>query len=442
MSTNETNDFSNQSDIDIDINSKKRKQGQMLLIILVAMILVVVGIVFFTNSIGKEKDTANDLENIMPLEAKNKKDKNDDKYGKNYDRKVSDENYQSGIDNLTDDDKIFKKKSNENLTDADFAEVRQAGKSGIIQPATSKSSLNRVNQNRIAQAKKQIAYDANPSTPIFTKSEEELREERLAQLERENNTRLAESIISGLEKANSSQPLTTARPNINISHPNHKKQAPNGLIPNTNTNTIGRSTSTGFYSESKSLEAETMNQYSYIPAVVHGNGDGVKVQNGSNIKLRLLAETYINVGGMKMVMPRNSLLNGIIRISNDRLNIIINSVRIDNNVIPVSMLAYDIDGSQGLYIPNLVDKNLLARELAEAGARPLQGSYWNQGGSIGNQIGTQMATQTAQTLLQGTSQYLRRKMNTVRVTIKPNYKVLLTTGSLENTNDAQTINNY
>ena len=116
-------------------------------------------------------------------------------------------------------------------------------------------------------------------------------------------------------------------------------------------------------------------------------------------------------------------------------------MRINNNVIPVKMIAYDIDGVQGLYIPNLMDKNLLGRELAEAGSRPLQGSVWTQG-SMRNQIGTQVATDVARTLTQGASQFARRKMQIVRVTIKPNYKVLLTAGELENTDDTESISNY
>ncbi|MGM9512467.1 conjugative transposon protein TraM [Larkinella sp. GY13] len=462
----------NEDDQTIDLDSKKKKQGQMLLILLVAVVLLVGGIILFTNSLGKkDKDSADsDLENIMPLEAKNRNDKQKEKYGIDYKRRISDENYNDGISNLTDDEGIsYRRKTNENLTEADYEEVRKAANANTAavrekRSRTTKENLNRENQRRIKAAQRRIAYDADPSTPLFKKSPEEKRQERLAELERENNARMTEAVLKGLDRASANPsanpganpgtatgPVETKpayspvsaqpRPLPKKSYPGQTPPPDNSLKLNTDENTIARATSTGFYSESKSLEAEIMGQYEMIPAVVHGNGDGIRVQNGSTIKLRLLAETYIHVGNIKTVLPRNSLLNGTVRISNDRVNIVIGSVRLNNQVVPVKMLAYDIDGVQGLYIPNLMDKNLLGRELANAGSRPFQGSVWSQG-SIQNQIGTQVATDVAGTLVQGGSQYARRKMGIIQVTIKPNYKVLLTAGTLENTDDSEPISNY
>lgn len=453
----------NNNQQDIDLDSKKKKQGQMLLIMLCAVLLLVGGIVYFNHSLGKKDSTEenSDLENIMPLEAKNKAKEEKNKYGRDYKRKLADESYESGIADLTGEPDQYKRRSNENLTEKDFEEVRQAGNATapITAPkrtprVKTKEQMNRENQRQIAAARKQIAYDANPETPMFKKSQEELREEKLAELERQNNADMTKAVLAGLEKASNAQNTSSGVIPTGVSvddpvavrtqkkgYPGQSKVTANSLQPATNENTIAKATSTGFYSESRSLEAETMNQYSYIPAVIHGNGDGIKVQNGSSVKLRLLAATYINMGNIKTLLPRNSLLVGTVRISKDRVNIVIGSVRINNNVIPVKMIAYDIDGVQGLYIPNLMDKNLLGRELAEAGSRPLQGSVWTQG-SMQAQIGTQVATDVARTLTQGASQFARRKMQIVRVTIKPNYKVLLTAGELENTDETESISNY
>lgn len=453
--TDNTTDF-NEEEQRIDLDSKKKKQGHMLLILICAIALLGGGFIFFMNvKGGSQSANETDLENIMPLEAKNKRKDQKEKYGKDYKRKLSDENYNDGITNLTDEAGIaYKRRSNENLTEADYEEVRKAANANppvVSAPKKrrTKESMNRENQRRIKAAERQIAYDANPNTPMFKKSSEEIRQEKLAEIERGHNARMTEAVLNGLERASNTPnpnqgvtyaPNTEVRPTRKM-FPGHKDPTHQSLRLNANENTIARATSTGFYSESKSLEAEMMNQYSFIPAVIHGNGDGILVQNGSTIKLRLLAETYINISNMKTVLPRNSLLNGVVKISNDRVNIVIRSVRLNNNVVPVNMLAYDIDGVQGLYIPNLMDKNLLGRELANAGSRPLQGSVWSQG-SIQNQIGTQVATDVARTLVQGGAQYARRKMATVRVTIKPNYKVLLTAGVLENTEESESISNY
>lgn len=446
-----------------DLDARKKKQGQMLLIIGVAMILIVGGLVYFSNSLGKKKpekeNTLTDLDNMMPPEAKNKKRNLNEKYGRDYDRKLSDENYEQGVSDLTESQPIYKRKSNENLTDEDFEDIRKASRSngsivssGNAQRNTNnKQALNQQNQRAIRNANAQIAYHANPETPMFKKSPEELREERLAELERENNAAMTQQVLAGLERASNAQqqPQNLNANGSDLPAPNNRRAtAPRqaakkevGLQNNSAENTIARATETGFYSHTTALTESFSNDNSFIPAVVHGNGDGIKVSNGSNVKLRLLSETYLMVAGQKRVLPRSTLINGTVRISQDRVNIIVNAIRIDNNLIPVQMVTYDIDGSQGLYIPNLMDKNLLARELAEAGSRPMQGSIWTQG-SFQQQVGTQIATESARSLMQGASQYARRKMNQVRVTIKPNYKVLLTTGSLENTENTESITSY
>ncbi len=440
-----------------DFDTRKKKQGQMLLVLFVAMVLIVGGLVYFTNTMGKKekKENTSDLENMMPPEAKNKPTKLTEKYGRDYNRKLSDETYDSGLSELTETQPVFKKRSNEDLTDEDYNEVAKASSGASLaggsrrKPVNTKAELNKANQRQIKNAQAQISYHADPDTPMFQKSAEELREERLAELERENNAALTRQVLEGLERASQAQnqpaaaaaaptgtfasapPNSTARKKVNNS----------GLKNNTAENTIARATDTGFYSQSTVLEENALDQFSYIPAVVHGNGDGIRVQNGSSIKLRLLSETFLMVGGRKKVLPRSTLINGTVRINGDRVNITITAIRIDNNLVPVQMLAYDIDGSQGLYIPNLMDKNLLARELTEAGSRPMQGSIWTQG-NFAQQVGTQLATESARSLMQGASQYARRKMNQVRVTIKPNYKVLLTTGSLENSEYTESITNY
>lgn len=437
-----------------DFDSRKKKQGQMLLVLLIAMVLVVGGIIYFTNSIGKKEKSENtsDLENMMPPEARNKPTKLTQKYGRDY-RSLSDESYDSGLGELTDTQPVYKKRSNEDLSDEDYAEVAKASSgasnnAGSRKKINTKAELNKANQRQIRNAQAQISYHSDPDTPMFSKSPEEIREERLAELERQNNADLTRQVLQGLERASQSQNQSPANPAApagtfatTVKKTPGNKPGITGLKNNTAENTIARATDTGFYSQSTVLDENSLNQFSYIPAVIHGNGDGIKVQNGSSIKLRLLSETYLMVGGQKKVLPRSTLINGTVKISGDRVNVVISAIRIDNNLVPVQMLAFDIDGTQGLYIPNLMDKNLLARELAEAGTRPMQGSIWSQG-SFGQQIGTQLATESARSLMQGASQYARRKMNQVKVTIKPNYKVLLTTGSLENTEFTESITSY
>ena len=68
-----------------DFDQKKRKQGQMLIVLLAAVILVVFGIFFFSSTFSKKNksENANDLDSMVPIEAKNKQPQSDTKYDKN-----------------------------------------------------------------------------------------------------------------------------------------------------------------------------------------------------------------------------------------------------------------------------------------------------------------------------------------------------------------------
>jgi conjugative transposon TraM protein len=430
----------------IDSQVKRRKQGQMLLVLLVSMILIVGGLIYFSSSLTRKKEKQlTDLENIMPLEAKNKKSNQMGKYDKTP-KKLADQQYDHGLSEILGQEPVYHRRSNENLTEQDYMEIKKVSdRSAPARKLTSKQALNQQNQRHINRAKAVIAHTADPETPLFKKSAEELAEERQMALERDNASKMTEVILKGLEKA--SQPLsaqTGHSPSRNTEALVHAKQPLSKgsvLRNNTHINTIARATHNGFHSQSKAIDESGISTDDFIPAVVHGNGEGIRVSNGSNIKLRLLTETYLEVKGNKYVLAANTLINGLVRLADDRVHIVVQSIRLNNAVLPVEMLAYDMDGTQGLHIPNLMDKNLLGRELANAGTRPLQGSIWTQG-SIGQQVGSQIATESARTLLQGGSQYARRKMQQVRVTIKPNYKVLLTAGSLDVTEETESITHY
>lgn len=444
-----------------DADVQKRKTGQMLLILAVSVVLIIGGIIYFNMSLSSKKSQSiegNDTESLMPLEAQNKKKPDVEKYGKERTshRKIQDEYSNDELSNLVGAEPTYRKRTNEHLTQSDYQDIANSAPAPVRSYAPnqgkSKEELNRENQARIRNAQRQIKYDANPNTPMFRKSPEEIEAERIIQLERDNNAKLAERIIKNLDNQKVVQQIQqqpyqadfqsrSYRNAKEVARQQAKKEA--GLKNVENENTIARATSTGFYTQSTAIETQASSENDFIPAVVHGNGDGIKVQNGSTVKIRLLTETSVAVGGRQIKLTPNTLISGLVQISQDRVNIAINSIRMNNAVIPVQMIAFDIDGTQGLYIPNLADKNLLGRELTNAGTRPLQSSIWTQG-SVGQQVGTQIATETARTLIQGGTNYVRRKASIVKVTIKPNYKILLNTGTLsvESPEFTESISNF
>ena len=93
----------------------------------------------------------------------------------------------------------------------------------------------------------------------------------------------------------------------------------------------------------------------------------------------------------------------------------------DRNTIPACVHGAQsvTDGQPGIFIPNSMEMNAV-REVAA-----------NMGGSLGSSInistnaGAQLASDLGKGLIQGTSQYIAKKMRTVKVHLKAGYRVML-----------------
>ncbi len=109
---------------------------------------------------------------------------------------------------------------------------------------------------------------------------------------------------------------------------------------------------------------------------------------------------------------------GAAKIQGERLAIEITSLEHDGTVIPVELPVYDTDGQPGIFIPNSMEMNAV-REVAA-----------NMGGSLGSSINIStdagaQASDLGKGLIQGTSQYIAKKMRTVKVHLKAGYRVML-----------------
>ncbi|MDR1203520.1 MAG: conjugative transposon protein TraM [Tannerellaceae bacterium] len=141
----------------------------------------------------------------------------------------------------------------------------------------------------------------------------------------------------------------------------------------------------------------------------------VTLSNGKEVQLRL--QEPVRAGNM--LIPANTILTGSAKIGGERLQITITSIQYADNVIPVEMEVYDMDGMQGIFVPN-PDEVTAMKEIAA-----------NMGTSTGSSItitddaGSQLAADLGRSLIQGTSQFFSKKMREVKVTLKAGYKVLL-----------------
>ncbi|SEJ74486.1 Bacteroides conjugative transposon TraM protein [Dyadobacter sp. SG02] len=175
----------------------------------------------------------------------------------------------------------------------------------------------------------------------------------------------------------------------------------------------------------KSSQARPEKVKGAIRAVVHGEGDGILVKDGTSVFIRLLEKTSINVGGESLILPANTLVSGVARISGDRINITISTIRVDNFLYNVNLTAFDLDGRKGLYVPDMKIKNQINQSLAQSSGQALNPYYLMGGGSVRNQVGGQLAMQGINTLSNTARNIARRKMAEQKAHIKPNYQILL-----------------
>ncbi|HSZ32225.1 MAG TPA: conjugative transposon protein TraM [Puia sp.] len=132
--------------------------------------------------------------------------------------------------------------------------------------------------------------------------------------------------------------------------------------------------------------------------------------SGSTIKLRLLNDIRIN----GHLIGKNQLVYGTATLNGERLKIQFSSVRSGQNILPVSLEAYDLDGLAGIYIPGSINRDVAKQSTDQAI------------GSVGlTSLDPSLSAQAAGAGIQAAKTLLSRKIKLVKVTVKAGYRVLL-----------------
>jgi conjugative transposon TraM protein len=141
----------------------------------------------------------------------------------------------------------------------------------------------------------------------------------------------------------------------------------------------------------------------------------VTLTSGREVQIRLLEPMQAG----NILIPANSLITGSCKIAGERLDIAINSIQYAENIIPVEIAVYDMDGQRGIFIPNS-DEVKAVKEVASTLASSAGTSIM-----ISDDAGSQLAADMGKGLIQGASQYVSKKMSIVKVTLKANHRLLL-----------------
>ena len=171
-----------------------------------------------------------------------------------------------------------------------------------------------------------------------------------------------------------------------------------------------RETNNGFYTVSDDkLDQGSKNT---ISACI--NNDQTIV-DGQSVRLRLTEQLQAGT----ILVPTNAIISGTARIQGERMGISVNSLEYDGLILPVDLTVYDTDGQRGIYIPNTGTVNAAKEIVANMGT--------SAGTSISltNNASQQLVADLGRSAIQGTSQYMAKKLREVKVNLKAGYKILL-----------------
>ncbi|WP_413512875.1 conjugative transposon protein TraM [Myroides odoratus] len=137
--------------------------------------------------------------------------------------------------------------------------------------------------------------------------------------------------------------------------------------------------------------------------------------NEGYIKLKLLESIVINGA----LLPETSTLIAKVKVSNGRLELSVNSIKIDNSIIETELIGYDNYGQKGLEVLDLQEISASKEIIANMGQTA--GTSISMSKSASDQI----AGDLTKGLIQGVSGYFSKKVKAQRVTLKQGQELFL-----------------
>jgi hypothetical protein B2_20881 len=146
-------------------------------------------------------------------------------------------------------------------------------------------------------------------------------------------------------------------------------------------------------------------------ACIHGDQT---VVTGSTVRMRMLEDAV--VCGMKI--PANTLFYGVATLGANRLEVVVNNLKVGNTISPVSFVIFDNDAMEGLNLPNNMK--------AQAAKRMQQGLVQNIDMPLAS-IGTMTSeiTSAVNATTQIAKQILNMKLSQIKVHLKSNYQMYI-----------------
>lgn len=132
--------------------------------------------------------------------------------------------------------------------------------------------------------------------------------------------------------------------------------------------------------------------------------------SGATVRLQLASDIYIN----GVLIPKDQFIYGLASLNGERLTIHIMTIRHQNNILPVDLSVYDLDGMEGVFVPGAITRDVAK----QSGDQAIQSmSFATLDPSLG--------AQAANAGIQAAKALIGKKAKLVKVTVKSGYRVLL-----------------
>ncbi|ASZ13717.1 conjugative transposon protein TraM [Chitinophaga pendula] len=142
-----------------------------------------------------------------------------------------------------------------------------------------------------------------------------------------------------------------------------------------------------------------------------------EVTDGAKVKMRLLEDIYV----AGVLVPRNAYVWGKGRLGEGRFAITVSSIQSGNNILPVNLTVFDIDGIAGVDVNASTETEIVKHSTDQA----------IQSLSIGS-LDPSIGAQAASAGIQAAKSLVGRKLKVVKVNIRSGYDVLLVDNNIKN----------
>ena len=149
-----------------------------------------------------------------------------------------------------------------------------------------------------------------------------------------------------------------------------------------------------------------------IKACIH---ETMEITKGENVPIRLLETIQVAM----MVVPAQTILIATPKLEGNRLLLNITSIQYKGVLTPVELNAYSLDGQKGISVPGTLEQNAVKEILTSLG------NASQNGFSLNNSASEQLLTDVGRGAIQGTSNYLKNKIQETKITVKAGHDILL-----------------